>query len=569
MWRLILWFLVAAALAWGLTWLAEHPGTITIEWLGWRVEELPVSLALAALLLALLAAWLVLRLLRWIIGAPFAVGDFLRLRRRKKAAQAMTTGLVALLAGDADNARKAAQKAARLAPADPLARLLQAQGALAAGDVRHAEYLFRQLIDDPDTEPAALRGLYELATKNGDPAAALAIAARANERHPHLEWAARALLRAATRAGKWEEALEVLRRMKRAGLIAGERLDRKQAALLAAQALALEESEPEKALQLALRAHRLDAGLTPAALVAARLLSRQGKVRRAAKVLQAAWKRRPHPDIAEVHAYLRAGDSPSDRLARVKQLLRGAAGGEDGAVALARAAIDARDWETALGALRPWLGENPSARIFLLMAELEEARSGDIGRMREWLRRARQARPGPAWVAGDVISPVWLPATPEGEPGVFEWKEPPRLAQAAARLEPVPSELLEPPARVARDDMDADARTAQDSARQAREAGVVKITTASETTPEHEGGGERDDKADDGQGSEPDDTHGRTDAASREEAGPEKAREDDIHAPGPATPPRGAEAVAELAESDSPAAPPLPDDPGVSAPRRS
>ena len=446
MWRLIFWFVVVMALAWGLTWLASHPGYLTIDWFGWHIENMPVAMALALLLVMLLIGWAVLRLLRWIIGAPFAISDLFRRNRRRKLLQELTSGFTALLAGDAASAGRAARKAVRLAPEEPMARLLEAHSALAAGDARAAHHYLARLRKDPQMEPAALHGLFQLAQKEGNMDAARAVAEVALRKYPHLSWAAQAALKFAALAGEWERVRALLARMRKAKLIDRAEERRKQAAALIAEAQALEEQDAARALQLALQAHKLDPALVPAAVIAGRLLAAQGKVRKAAKVLEKTWKLSPHPDIAEVYAHLRHGDSPADRLERVRQLLKKGSGGEEGAVALARAAIDAHEWETALGALRPWLNENPSARIYLLLAELEEARGGDIGRMREWLRRARMARPDPAWVAGGVVSPVWLPATPAGEVGVFEWREPPASPNVKLLSEPVPQEWLEAPA---------------------------------------------------------------------------------------------------------------------------
>ncbi len=446
MWRLIFWFVVVMALAWGLTWLASHPGHITIDWFGWHIENMPVALALAALLVFLLLAWVVLRLLRWIVGAPFAITDLFRRNRRRKALQELTGGFTALLAGDAASAGRAARKAVRLAPDEPMARLLEAHSALAAGDARAAQHYLARLRKDPQMEPAALHGLFELAQKEGNTDAARAVAEVALRKYPNLAWAAEAVLKFAALSGDWPRVRALLARMRKAKLIDKTEEKRKQAVAYTAEAQALEERDPARATQLALQAHKLDPALIPAAVIAGRLLAAQGKVRKAAKVLEKTWKLSPHPDIAEVYAHLRHGDSPADRLVRVRQLLRKASGGEEGAVALARAAIDAHDWDTALGALRPWLNENPSARIFLLMAELEEARSGDIGRVREWLRRARMARPDPAWVADAVVSPVWLPVSPAGALGAFAWREPPASPGTALLSEPVPEEWLQPPA---------------------------------------------------------------------------------------------------------------------------
>ena len=563
MWRLVFWFIVVAALAWGVTWLAAHPGTVSIEWFGQQVE-MPVALALALLLGGLLALWIIYRLLRMVIGAPFAIGDYLRGRRRRKAHRFLTTGLTALLAGDAIGARRAASKAVYLAPEEPMARLLQAQAMLLSGQPWVARNQFQQMLDDPQTEPAALHGLYELAVREGDENAARTIAEKAWMHHPDLPWAAWAVLKYEALDGEWPRVRLLLEKMRKAKLIGKEEERRLKAVAFAAEALALEEREPERALQLVLQAHRMDPALVPAAVVAGRLLAARGKAHKAARVLEKTWQLSPHVDIAEVYAHL--GKSPRERLERVRRLLRKADGGEEGAVALARAAIDAQEWDEALAALKPWIGKNPSARIFLLLAELEEKRAGDIGRVREWLRRARTARPDPAWVAGSLVSPVWLPVTPEGVLGAFEWKEPPVSEIAHAALsEPVPAEWLEPPAAIGEEAqeevklIEAHVTSAEESEAEAgaEAGGRESVSTTGAGNEKEASAAGKADKADGG-GERPAPAAAETAAAGK--SGQERAAMAKAKPGQPVASP--AEAVAELPEENF-NRPPLPDDPGL------
>src|SRR5690606_2344976 len=110
--------------------------------------------------------------------------------------------------------------------------------------------------------------------------------------------------------------------------------------LLAAQALALEEESPEKALTLALEAHGLAPSLIPAAAVAGRLLAARGNTPRAAKIIQKTWIKAPHPELATAYAYARIGDSPRDRLDRVKKLFALNPMSIESSIAVAVAAIE-------------------------------------------------------------------------------------------------------------------------------------------------------------------------------------------------------------------------------------
>jgi HemY protein len=95
----------------------------------------------------------------------------------------------------------------------------------------------------------------------------------------------------------------------------------------------------------------------------------------------------------------------------------------EGALAVARAALEAREFETARKALNPYLAA-PTQRVAALMAEIEQAEHGDTGRMREWMSRAVRASGDPVWTAEGVVSDHWLPLTPSGRLDGYEWRVP-------------------------------------------------------------------------------------------------------------------------------------------------
>src|SRR5256885_9882810 len=134
-----------------------------------------------------------------------------------------------------------------------------------------------------------------------------------------------------------------------------------------------------------MEATKLAPDLVPAAALAGRLLAESGEGRKASKIIEAAWKANPHPDLAESYAHVRLSDSARDRLPRVQALARMASGHVEGALAVARAALDAREFATVREALAP-LTRAPTQRVAMLMAELEQL-EGDDGRARAWMGR--------------------------------------------------------------------------------------------------------------------------------------------------------------------------------------
>jgi HemY protein len=281
------------------------------------------------------------------------------------------------------------------------------------------------MLDDPETRPLGLRGLIVEARRRGDAAAARALAAEAMKTSPSLPWAGTALIEFQSIEKDWAAALTTLQRNAENRLVDKETARRHRAVLLTARAEELRDRDRSAARAAVLEAVKLAPGLVPAAVLAARLLSDGNEIRKASRILETAWRLSPHPDIAEAYANVRPGDSARDRLARTRSLVAVAPGDPESVVALTRAALAARDFDLARATLTPLVKPGASERIYLLMAEIEEAENGATGRLREWLSRAVRAPRDPAWTADGLVSPVWLPVSPvTGRIDAFEWRTP-------------------------------------------------------------------------------------------------------------------------------------------------
>jgi hypothetical protein len=238
----------------------------------------------------------------------------------------------------------------------------------------------------------------------------------------------------------WEGALAILDVNRQHGFIDKPTYERHGAVLLTARALALEESDPGVAKLLAVEATRFAPDLVPAAALAGRLLGEAGETRWAGKILQTAWRANPHPHLAEAYADLRPGESARDRLARVRALVREPPGHVEGSLALARAALDARELVLARQCLEALLLK-PTQRAATLMAELKELQHGDVGRAREWDGASVASQSRSTWTADGFVSGRWLPLSPvTGRLDAFEWKVPLEEVTGPARVTDEPGE---------------------------------------------------------------------------------------------------------------------------------
>lgn len=421
--RIILFLFLVGVVALGAAVIADQTGDVTLSWNAWRIEtSLPVLVL--ALVLVVFAAMLVWAIIRSFLNAPERLRRLRRERRHAKGRNAITQGLIAIGTGDHFAARRHADVAKRLAHQDPLAMLLHAQSAQLDGDREGAQRAFHAMAERKDTRLLGLRGLFVEAQRRDDAYAAVALAEEALKTAPASAWASHAVLGFRCSKGDWDGALKILENNLAAGLIDPAPYKRQRGVLLTARALDLETSDRDRARGSVTEAVKLAPTLVPAATLAAKFLSENNQTRRAMQVIETAWAAQPHPDLADAYAHVRLGDSAVQRLARVEKLAARSPGNIEGALAVARAAIDSSEFVRAREALQPFI-DAPTQRVAILMAELERAEHGDGGSARVWMQRAVRAALDPAWTADGYVSEHWRPVSPvTGRLDAFQWLTP-------------------------------------------------------------------------------------------------------------------------------------------------
>ena len=431
-------FLIAVifVLALMFAWLAENPGSVTLEWPvlenAYTVPVVAAVVGLIALIAAVMLAWWVLK---GITRAPAAIVDHQRGRQRDKGYAALSEGMLALGAGDVSRARALAKQADRRLghTREPMVLLLEAQTALAEEKHDEARTLFDEMLDEPQTRPLGLRGLFLEAQREGEHEAARHYAERAATLSPQHLWATEATLEYATLDGDYERALGIVDDQERVKSVDKAAAQRKRAVLWTALAMREVEADPTAARDHGRRAHRAEPTLVPAAVVESRAHVRLDELRKGARVLEETWRVEPHPGIATAYVHLRPGDSTADRLKRAEALAKIKPGHIESHLAVAHAALDAHDYDRAREKAEAAVRVEPREGAFLLLADVEEATTGDATRVRHWLQCALRAPRDPAWVADGYVSEEWAPVSPvTGKFDAFEWKRPARQLDGPA-----------------------------------------------------------------------------------------------------------------------------------------
>ena len=424
--RGLLGLLVFAGLITAAIFFADHPGQVEIVWRGWQVET-SVGVLAAAAVLAGLAIALLFWLVSLILGSPRAFLRHRRERRRRAGYRALTRGMVAVAAGDSQEAQRCARRADALLADPPLTLLLSAQAAQLGGDETAAKKFFTAMLERPEMEFLGLRGLLNQALRAGDRGTALRLTERAATLRPDTTWAVESLFELEAREGRWDAALETLAQAVKRRIIPRERARHHRGVIRYELSLAaLAGGERARGRNLAAQAQALTPDLAAPAAHHARVLLQDHRTGPPAKAIERAWRTIPHPDLAQVYGAIHEGAPPLDRLKRFERLAAQNPDARETHLAVAEAALEAQLWgearrhlDRALSApappliarlpkpasfsVTPTLDENPSLagptpRLCLMMARLEEAEHGIGPGSREWLDRAVAAMPDPRYI---------------------------------------------------------------------------------------------------------------------------------------------------------------------------
>ncbi len=438
--RILIFLLVVFLIGLGFAWLADRPGDMLVTFDGYqyRVTLMVAAAGIVAIVAAVMIAWW---LVKSIWNSPHAISRHFRARKRDRGYQALSTGMIAAGAGDSALARNMNKQAAKLIRSDqePLIQLLDAQAHLLDGDHEGARRSFEAMVDDPETRLLGLRGLYLEAERLGDQAAARHYAGRAADIAPQLAWAAESTMEEKTVQGDWDGALRLVDAQKPTRKPDKEAADRRRAVLLTAKAMAVFDSDQSGAKTAALEANRLSPDFAPAALIAAKALFRAGDTKRGAKILEHAWKTEPHPEVGDLYVHARHGDAVNDRLSRARKLQSIKQNHPESALIVARAALDAGDYASARDAAESAIRMQPREGAYLLLADIEDADTDDIGKVRQILAKAVRAPRDPAWVADGFESPLWAAVSPvTGRLDAFEWRVPVERLTQVIDDEPIP-----------------------------------------------------------------------------------------------------------------------------------
>lgn len=399
--------------------------------------------------------------LSWLWHIPTRIKSGVGLRRRNQALDAMEDALLAGADGDANKARKKAEKARKLIGSEDLGRIVSAQAAEACGDNTEALSHYTAMLESDKARSTGQHGLARNLLATGDLFGAIEQSQLAYADNKNARWAFDVLFQAQMADYQWHAASTTLEKGERRKHIDKDIARRRRAVLLSAEADRLTESGQTKlATEMAVKAASDAPEFSPAVALSAGLLKIIGENKKAISLIEKAWAKNPHPALAVAFQDLIKGETDRVRTKRIESLIKTNPTHKESHMIQADEKLRSEDGVAALSVLAPYLNldsesEPPTARLCQLAGQIEE-HLGNMADARLWYERAATA----------PLEPDWSDLDPEGDAFDYsdsDWRRltfsfgetgeliHPRYEAGAPRRKPVQIEKAKTEEKVIRD----------------------------------------------------------------------------------------------------------------------
>ena len=425
-----LWFFIKITFVIGLLIaVARLPGEMTLGFFDYTVT---IATGVFLLLVGLLSlcVYILIKALRSLFLIPRKIVARHEETRHQKGFSALTRGLVAVAAGDSKKASLYAKRAQSMLPNNQigLQLLLEAQAAKMRGEDGLAQNRFEALMSDKDAAFLGIRGLLKSAIDNNNHLLALDYAEKAAKLHPEQTWVLQTLYYLQVQNKLWGDVLETGKKALKISALERDKVESDQIAIhLMRYDYEVKQGNPSKALNDLKKAYKIDSSFAPTIVRYVGYHLAQKKKRQAINLIKKSWKESPHTDIALLWESLAPKGNQSKVLAWYHQLIDLNSDSVESYIVHARASIDLELWGEAKSSLVNAERIKPSARIYHLLAIVEQNSTHNDNAIHELMEKASDAMPDKAWVCSQtgIIYEEWTPiAAPHGSFNTVVWQYP-------------------------------------------------------------------------------------------------------------------------------------------------
>lgn len=297
--RILLFLTIVVVLSLGISWMADEPGHVVIDWSNYHIET-SVLLIFSAVVTLVFTCMLLYSFLHMLVSAPHQIKRARRATQLHLGLESVSETFAAIATHDTPTARKKLKQAQKYLPSQPITLMLSAQVARLEGNESNARLYIEQMLGHEITEFMALRSLIEKARNNNFIDEAIAHAKKAITIKPGDNWLITTLAGLYAQAGQSQEAMTLLETSLRKRYITRKIFQRETAHTLFEDARRLVDA---KRMEAAIDLLERILGSLPDYLEASVLLAQVHIMRedipKAVKTLSNAWKIAPHHYLRE------------------------------------------------------------------------------------------------------------------------------------------------------------------------------------------------------------------------------------------------------------------------------
>jgi len=376
-------------------WFANEPGSVVINWQGWRVDTSVAVLVIFFLTTTGLLFGL-FRLIRLATGMPAAFLEARRGRRFRKGLESISIGFAAVYSGNVKAAIRCAEDAQVQLDGAPVAKFLALQAARLANNGDDISRLSQELQNQPEVQLAIKRELIseDLSLSKYDAARKKLSLLAIGREVP--AWVVEALVAVAIAEERWSEAADVLSSNIAIGYLSQEDRERALAKLYVLSAEdAVDKGLATVAAKNAQKALAIDGESVAATVAHSHSFKMLGKHRKAAAVIEKKWIINPDYRLLETYQDLFTGKSALEWVEQVGRLVSKNSDHPISRLALAEASVKAELWGQARSKLEALIGDGGNiahrVKAAILMVHVEEGSNGDTSAALYWSKKAATA----------------------------------------------------------------------------------------------------------------------------------------------------------------------------------
>lgn len=379
----------------GIFWMSEHPGSLSVEWMGYRVDA-AIGIVIAATAVAFIVLFFLLMLLRSLLRTPVKILNYKEKSADQKGIEALTQTLVALASQDMAGAQSGIKKAEKYLPGKPVTDLLQAVVAYRDGDNAKTQKHLQKMLKAGETRHLASKSLIHLSRRDGKMEEAISHARAALAEAPGDERIILSLYDLYLSTEQWQNAEHLIRKSRRFKRISAATAARLSAVLHYLQARSLSDEKDTLRQKQAAAAFKEDTSFTPGVLLYLQNLRKHDKKMLLPKRLQQAWVANPHPAIADILLDNYASEDVAKLAKRLEKLAESSPKHPESRLLAAKAAMLENAWERARNILQELLTTMTEPRVYNQLSELERLAGNEPAGIK-WMKKASDAGYDSCW----------------------------------------------------------------------------------------------------------------------------------------------------------------------------